>query len=109
MPRYLIQAAYTSEAVATLVRSPQERQTGLRAVLERLGAQLETFDYSLGDYDIATIMTAPDNATTVAVAMAIQAAGHIKTFKTTPLLTQEEFLAAARKASAAGYQAPTGD
>src|SRR5690242_5122410 len=83
MPRFLIQAAYTPDAVATLVRSPQERQSGLQALLQQLGAQLETFDYSLGDYDIATIMTASDNATAVAVAMAIQAAGHIKTFKTT--------------------------
>ena len=107
MARYLIQAAYTADAAAAFARQPQERETGLRALLERVGARLESFDYSLGDYDVVAIMTAPDNATATAVSLAVQAAGHMTAYKTTPLLSQAEFLEASRQASGAGYRAPS--
>jgi len=51
--------------------------------------------------------SAPDNASAVALTLAASAAGHLKTVKTTTLLTPEEFLDASRKAGGAGYQAPS--
>ena len=107
MARYMAQAAYTAEAAAAFTSQPQDRVAGIRALLERLGAQLVSFDYCLGEYDVMVIYTAPDDTTATAVALAILAPGHLKAYKTTKLLSPEEFLEASRKASGAGYQAPS--
>lgn len=106
MPRYMAQAAYTSEALAAFVSKPQDRAAGVRTLMERLGAQLDTFDFCLGEYDVVATYTAPDDTTATAVALAISAAGHVKSYRTTKLLSSEEFQAASQKASGAGYQAP---
>ena len=50
--RYMFQASYTMEALAALVDNPQDRSVAARALLQQLGAQLESFDYCLGDYDV---------------------------------------------------------
>jgi|SRR5687767_10033022 uncharacterized protein with GYD domain len=105
--RYMIQASYTAEALAALVSNPQDRVGGVRALLERVGAQLESFDYCFGDYDVVATYTAPDDTTATAIALAVSAPGHLKTFKTTKLLSPEEFRTAAQRAGGANYQAPT--
>ena len=107
MPRYMVQAAYTAEAAAAFASKPQERATGIRALMERMGAQMDSLDYCLGDYDIVVTYTAPDDTTAVAIALAVLAPGHLRAYKTTKLLSQEEFLEASRKASGAGYQGPS--
>ncbi len=107
MARYMIQASYTAEAAAAFASKPQDRVEGLRALLERMGAQLDSFDYCLGDYDVVATYTAPDDTTAVAIALAVLAPGHLKDYKTMKLLSPDEFMEASRKASDAGYQAPS--
>ena len=107
MPRYLIQGSYTAEAAAAFASQPQDRVAGIRALLEKMGAQMDSFDYCLGDYDVMVTYTAPDDTTATAIALAVIAPGHLKAYKTTKLLSPEEFLEASRKASGAGYQAPS--
>ena len=106
MPRYLIQASYTAEAAAAFANNPQDRVGGVRSLLERLGAQLDSFEYCLGDYDVMATYTAPDDVTATAISLAVVAPGHLKSFKTTKLLSPDEFLAASQKAHGSGYQAP---
>ena len=107
MPRYMVQAAYTAEAAAAFASKPQDRAAGVRALAGRLGAQVDSFDYCLGDYDVLVTYTAPDDITATAIALAAIAPGHLKAYKTTKLLSPEEFLEASRKASGAGYQGPS--
>jgi uncharacterized protein with GYD domain len=109
MPRYMVQASYTAEAAAAFVRKPQDRVEGLRTIIQKLGGQMDTFDYCLGDYDVMATYTAADDTTAAALALAIVAPGHLKSYKTTKLLTPEEFLAASNKAGGLNYQAPSGD
>lgn len=107
MPRYLIQAAYTAEAAAAFASKPQDRVAVVQALLERMGARMESFDYCLGDYDVMVTYTAPDDVTATAIALAALAPGHLKAYKTTKLLSPEEFLEASRKASGMNFQAPS--
>ncbi len=107
MPRNLIQASYAAEAAAAFASKPQDRTDGLRAVMDKLGAQLVSFDYALGEYDVYVTYSAPDDTTAAAIALAIIVPGHVNAYKTTKLLSQEEFMEASRKASGAGYQAPS--
>ncbi len=48
MPHYLIQAAYTSEGWAGLVKAPQDRAEAVRPIVERLGGKLTDFYLSVG-------------------------------------------------------------
>ena len=109
MARYLIQASYTPEAWAAQLKNPQDRRQAAAALIERLGGRIETWDYAFGDYDVVGIGELPDNVSAAAAGMAIMASGAMKAYKTTPLLSSAEGLAAIRKAAevAAMYQPPT--
>ncbi|MFZ0744871.1 MAG: GYD domain-containing protein [Terracidiphilus sp.] len=104
MPSYLIQASYTTEALATLMKSPQNRTEVVRKAIEKLGGSLTGLWLSFGDQDIVSIMEMPDNVTAAAISLAIASGGALKCTKTTPLLTVEEGMAAMKKAASSGYK-----
>jgi uncharacterized protein with GYD domain len=108
MAHYLIQASYTAEALATLAKNPQDRTPGVAALIEKLGGRLESFYYALGDSDIVAIAELPDATAATAAAFAIVSPGHLRNYKTTPLLTVQEAMAGMRKAGELTYQAPKG-
>ena len=103
MPNYMVQAAYTSEAMASLVKNPQNRMEVVRKSVEKLGGKLAGGWLSFGDYDVVLIVDMPDHVSAAAIALAAGAGGSLRSIKTTPLLTAEEGLAAAQKASTSGY------
>ena len=103
MPSYLVQAAYTSEAVASLINHPQNRGEIVRKTIEKLGGKLIGSWLCFGDYDIVLIAEIPDQVSAAAIALAAAGGGSLKAIKTTPLLTAEEGLAAAQKAATSGY------
>jgi uncharacterized protein with GYD domain len=103
MPSYLVQVSYTTEAVAALVKNPQDRTGVIRKSVKNLGGKLVGSWLSFGDYDVVLIAEMPDNVSAAALAMAAAAGGSLKSVKTTPLLTAEEAKAAAAKASESGY------
>lgn len=100
-----MQAAYTAEAVAAILKKPQNRREVMKKVLEKNGGSLEGFWYAFGDYDVVLICQMPDNITAAALSMAVSAGGALKAGKTTPLLTAEEGTDAMKKAAKSGIQA----
>lgn len=107
MPQYLLQAAYTPEAWAAMVKSPQNRLEAVRPVVQKLGGKIEGGWLSFGEYDIAVICELPNNVSAAAFSMAASAGGAMKTVKTTPLMSIEEAMEAMRKAGGAGYRPPS--
>lgn len=103
MPSYLVQAAYTAEAMAALVKNPQNRLEVVRKMAESNGGRLIGGWLSFGDYDIVMIAEMPDNVSAAAIALAAAAGGSLRAIKTTPLLTAEEGQAALKKAASSGY------
>ena len=61
MPRYMIQASYSTQGITELVKNPQDRSEAVRPAIERLGGSLESFDFCFGDYDVVAIFQVPDN------------------------------------------------
>jgi uncharacterized protein with GYD domain len=104
MPSYLVQVAYTSEAVAALVKKPHDRATIVGKAVQKLGGTLKSAWLSFGDYDTIVIVDMPDNVSAAAFAMAISAGGSCTAVKTTPLLSVEEGVAAMKKAGGSGYK-----
>jgi uncharacterized protein with GYD domain len=104
MPKYLFEAHYTAAGAKGLAH---EGGTGRRAAIakmtEGLGGKLETFYYAFGGVDAYVIVEAPDNATSAAVALAVNQSG-AATVKTVVLITPEEMDQAGKKAVA--YRPP---
>jgi uncharacterized protein with GYD domain len=103
MASYLVQASYTPEAIAALIKNPQNRSEIVRKAVEALGGKLVGSWFSFGDYDMVFIAETPDLVSAAALALAAAAGGSIRNIKTTPLLTAEEGLAAIKKAASSGY------
>ena len=106
MAYYLVQAAYTAEAIAALLKKPQDRAAAIAPVVEGLGGKLDGFWFCFGEYDVVGIAQLPDNVSAAAFAFAVSQTGSLKSFKTTPLMTTDESMKAMKKAAKAGYQPP---
>lgn len=106
MALYMAQLSYTSEALATLVQSPQNRAETARSLLGALNGTLIGWWLSFGEYDVVTIYELPGNVAAAALAIAVAAGGAVKAVKTTPLLTGEEMVEALREVPQAGYRPP---
>jgi uncharacterized protein with GYD domain len=104
MPSYLVQVAYTSEALSSLIAKPQDRIAVVGKVVKKLGGKLKGAWMAFGEYDTITVIDMPDNVTAAAFALAISAGGSCKSVKTTPLISVEEGIAALEKAGNTGYK-----
>ena len=106
MALYMTQAAYTSEAWAAMVKNPADRPASVRAMAERFGCKLVAFYYCFGEYDAVLIIEAPDETAAASSLIGAAAAGHLRSLKTTQLLTNEQGMEAMRKAGTAALQVP---
>jgi len=104
MPQYLIQTAYTSEAVQSLVKSQQNRADVVRSAVEHMGGKLIGSWASFGDFDSVVVVDMPSNIDAAAIALAVQAGGSCKTVKTTPLLSSAEAIEALKRAAGSAYR-----
>ncbi|MEU0675332.1 GYD domain-containing protein [Streptomyces sp. NPDC006172] len=97
MPRFLIQATYTSEGAKGLL---DEGGSGRRAAVEQvvsgLGGSVEAVYFAFGEDDIVLIVDFPDPVSMAAVSLAVKASGGLHT-RATPLLTVAEIDEAARR------------
>jgi uncharacterized protein with GYD domain len=107
MALYMVQAAYTAEAIAAMAKNPQDRSVPVRDLIQKVGGRLIGFYFCYGEYDVVTLFEAPDETAATAVAMAAISAGHLKAYKTTKLLGVEETMEAMRKAGSLAFQGPS--
>ena len=107
MASYLIQAAYTPEAWATLIRNPHDRTAAIKSAVEGIGGTLVHAWGCFGEYDVIVVVDVPDNLTAAALAISFAAGGALKSCKTTPLLSTSDVENAVRKAGTVGYKPPS--
>src|SRR5919204_3510622 len=90
MPKYLVQAHYTSEGAKGLAREGGSgRRAAIAKTVEGVGGKLEAVYFAFGDVDIYIIIELPDNVSAAAVSLAANQSGLIAS-KTVVLLTPEE-------------------
>jgi len=107
MAYFLIQVTYTQEAWTAMINNPQNRRDAIEPVIEKLGGNIVGSWFSFGDYDGVAVLEMPDNVSAAAFAHASSASGAVKTFKTTPLMTNNEAMDFMTKAGQCGYQPPS--
>jgi uncharacterized protein with GYD domain len=97
MALYMYQASYTAKSMAAQLKEPQDPVEAIRPALEDLGAEMLVAGFPFGEYDVLIVYEAPDDMTAASVAMAVAAAGEVKSGKTTRLLSGQEWLESLRK------------
>jgi uncharacterized protein with GYD domain len=97
MALYMYQASYTAKSMAAQLMEPQDPVEVIRPTLEDLGAKMLVAGFPFGEYDVLIVYEAPDDMTAASVAMAVAAAGEVKSGKTTRLLSGQEWLESLRK------------
>ena len=107
MALYMVQFAYTAEALATMAKNPQDRSIPSSELIEKSGGRLIGFYICFGMYDGVALYEAPDDTTASAISMAPASPGHLKASHTTKLFTVEETMEAMRKAGGLAFQGPT--
>ena len=90
MPKYLFQASYTEVGLKGLLKEGgSKRREAVEQTVKGLGGTLEAFYYAFGDRDVFAIADLPDDVSTTAFSLMVNAAGTAKV-KTTVLITPEE-------------------
>jgi uncharacterized protein with GYD domain len=97
MPKYMVQASYVGEGLKGLLKEGgTKRKEAVAQVIESMGGTLESFYYAFGDYDVVGVAEMPDNVSSVAFSLMVNASGVINA-KTTVLLLPEEIDQATKK------------
>ena len=97
MTLYMYQASYTAKSLAAQLTDPHDPMEAIGSALEDVGATILVAGFPFGEYDLLVVYEAPDDVTAASVAMAVGAAGEVKSAKTTRLLSGQEWLESLRK------------
>ena len=97
MTLYMYQASYTAKSMAAQLTDPHDPMEAIAPTLEELGAKVLVAGFPFGEYDVLVVYEAADDVTAASVAMAVAAAGEVKSAKTTRLLSGQEWLESLRK------------
>jgi uncharacterized protein with GYD domain len=90
MPKYLIQASYTTEGLKGLHKDKAAgRRESVSHTIAALGGKLEAMYYAFGEDDVVVLLEMPDNASMSALSLAVSASGLVRT-RTTALMSVEE-------------------
>ena len=97
MPKYLFQGSYTEKGLSGLLKEGgSKRRDAAEQVIKSVGGTLEAYYFAFGDNDFYVIADMPDNVSTSAASLIVNASGAVKV-KTIVLLTPEEVDQAVKK------------
>jgi uncharacterized protein with GYD domain len=108
MPHFLVRGSYTAEAWAKMIHSPDDREKLYSQLIEKAGGKLKAFYFAFGPDDVYAIYEAPDATAASALALAVGSVGHLKSFQTIPVMTNQEAMEAMKKAGGLKYRGPKG-
>jgi uncharacterized protein with GYD domain len=95
MPKYLIEASYTTEGVKGVAdKGGTARREAVEQLVAAAGGKIECFYFAFGDADVYVICDLPSNEAATALALAVNRSGST-TLRTVVLLTTEQVDAAA--------------
>ena len=78
MPTYIVVGNFTDEGVRN-VKETVKRLESVRGVAKKLGITVKDAYWTLGQYDIAMVAEAPDEAAMTAFGLSVGAQGHVRT------------------------------
>lgn len=95
MPTYIILVSLTDQGIRNIKDSPKREQT-FRDLCEQAGVRVKDTYRTMGRYDAAAIVEAPDDVTMSAIAYSLGSLGNVRT-ETLRAFTRQETEAALAK------------
>jgi uncharacterized protein with GYD domain len=95
MPTYIILGNFTDQGIRAIKDSPK-REDAFRKLCEKAGAKVRDTYRTLGRYDLAAIVDAPDDVTLNAILYSVGSLGNVRT-ETLRAFTRQETDAAFAK------------
>ena len=97
MSKYLFHGSYTEEGLKGLLKEGgSKRREATEQLVKSLGGTLEAYYFAFGDNDFYVILDTPDNVSTSAASLMVNASGAVN-IETVVLLTPEEVDRAVKK------------
>jgi uncharacterized protein with GYD domain len=78
MPTYIVLGNFTDQGIRHIKDTPK-RAAAVREMAQKLGITVKEIYWTLGAYDVATILDAPDEASVTALGLSIGALGNVRT------------------------------
>ena len=78
MPTYIVLGQFTDQGIRN-VKETTKRAQALKDMAKKFGATITAVYWTQGQYDIATIVDAPDDASVTALLLSVGALGNVKT------------------------------
>ena len=78
MATYIILANFTDQGIRN-VRDSTKRAESLRDMAKKIGITVKETYWTLGQYDVAAIVEAPDEASVTALGLSLGALGNVRT------------------------------
>ena len=88
MPTYVILGKFTEQGIRNIKESPK-REEVFRKLCEKMGAKVKDVYRTMGRYDVAAIIEAPDDVAMSAIAYSLGSAGNVRT-ETLRAFTRQE-------------------
>ena len=78
MATYIVLGQFTDQGIRN-VKESTKRAEAFKEMAKRAGATVKEVYWTLGQYDIATIVEAPDDAAVTALLLSVGALGNVRT------------------------------
>jgi uncharacterized protein with GYD domain len=95
MPTYIVLGNFTDQGIRNVKDSPK-REDAFRNLCAKVGAQIKDLYRTMGRYDVAAIIEAPDDVAMSAIAYSLGSAGNVRT-ETLRAFTRQETDTALKK------------
>ena len=97
MPKYLLQASYTTDGVRGLLKEGgSKRRAAAEEAIKSVGGRVEAFYFAFGESDAVVLVDIPDHVSATAAALVVNGSGAVRV-RTTVLVTPEEVDQATKK------------
>jgi uncharacterized protein with GYD domain len=78
MPTYIVLGQFTDQGIRN-VKETTKRAEAFKGMAKKAGATVKEVYWTLGHYDLATIIEAPDDASATALLLGLGSLGNIRT------------------------------
>jgi uncharacterized protein with GYD domain len=106
MSKYAVLFRFRPEAVAAMMRRPNDRAAAVRETFQAIGGDVDAYYWVLGAYDGLLIADAPDAAAIAAVMVTVAGSGALAHTETHELIEADRIPAIVQRAKDITYRAP---
>jgi uncharacterized protein with GYD domain len=78
MPTYILLGTFTDQGIRN-IKDTTKRADAIRAMAKKSGINMQEMYWTLGQYDVAAIFDAPDEAAATSLALNIGSQGNVRT------------------------------